>query len=290
MTTAEAQIPTVTEHPQASLVFTIARKELRDAVRGRWFWFYAAGFAIVASTLAMVALPGSQVSGFGSFGRTAASLVALVQLIVPLMGLTLGAQSLAGQSERGTLRYLLSHPVSRTEAFLGTYLGLLAALFATVAGGFGAAGLITALRGSGTNAGAFVRIALLSWVLAAAMLGVGMLISAMVRKGSSALGIAVFAWLALAFLGDLGIMGTAVATRLPAGALFASALLNPIEAFRLAALTSFSGSLDVLGPVGSYAIDRFGAALDPLIFAALVIWTIIPVAAAWWFFTRRKDL
>ncbi len=290
MTTAEARIPAISERPQASLVFTIARKELRDAVRGRWFWFYAAGFAIVASTLAMVALPGSQVSGFGSFGRTAASLVALVQLIVPLMGLTLGAQSLAGQNERGTLRYLLSHPVSRTEAFLGTYLGLLAALFATVAGGFGTAGIVTAMRGSGTNAGAFVRIALLSWVLSAAMLGVGMLISSIVRKGSSALGVAVFIWLALAFLGDLGIMGTAVATRLPAEAIFASALLNPIEAFRLAALTSFSGSLDVLGPVGSYAIDRFGAALDPLIFMALIVWTVVPVVAAWWFFTRRKDL
>jgi ABC-type transport system involved in multi-copper enzyme maturation permease subunit len=290
MTTLETPIPTVSEHPEPSLVLTIARKELRDAVRGRWFWFYAAGFAIVASTLALVALPGAQVSGFGSFGRTAASLVALVQLIVPLMGLTLGAQSLAGQNERGTLRYLLSHPVSRTEAFLGTYLGLLAALFMTVAVGFGAAGLLTALRGSGTNAGAFMRIALLSWVLSAAMLGVGMLISSVARKGSSALGIAVFAWLALAFLGDLGIMGTAVATRLPVNALFASALLNPIEAFRLAALTSFSGSLDVLGPVGSYAIDRFGAALDPVIFAALVAWTILPLIAAWWFFAKRKDL
>jgi len=290
MTTTNLPIPMVSERPQASLVFSIARKEMRDAVRGRWFWFYAAGFAIVASTLATVALPGARVSGFGSFGRTAASLVALVQLIVPLMGLTLGAQSLAGQNEQGTLRYLLSHPVSRTEAFLGTYFGLLAALFTTVAAGFGAAGFMTALRGSGTNAGAFVRIALLSWVLSAAMLGVGMLISALVRKGSSALGVAVFAWLTLAFLGDLGIMGTAIATRLPVGALFASALLNPIEAFRLAALTSFSGSLDVLGPAGSYAIDRFGAALDPLIFFALLTWTIAPLVAAWWFFTQRKDL
>jgi ABC-type transport system involved in multi-copper enzyme maturation permease subunit len=122
------------------------------------------------------------------------------------------------------------------------------------------------------------------------MLGVGMLISAVVRRGSSALGVAVFAWLALAFLGDLGIMGTAVATRLPASALFASALLNPIEAFRLAALTSFSGSLDVLGPVGSYAIDTFGSILDPLIFTALLVWTFVPLIAAWWFFTRRKDL
>ena len=59
---------------------------------------------------------------------------------------------------------------------------------------------------------------------------------------------------------------------------------------RLAALTSFSGSLDVLGPVGSYAIDRFGDALDPVIFGALALWTVVPLVAAWWFFTRRKDL
>lgn len=185
---------------------------------------------------------------------------------------------------------MLSHPVSRTEAFFGTYFGLVAALFAAVAGGFGVAGIVTALRGSGTDAAAFVRIALLSWVLAAAMLGLGMLISSVVRKGNTALGLAIFAWLALAFLGDLGVMGTAVATRLPVSALFASALLNPIESFRLAALTVFSGSLDVLGPVGSYAIDRFGSGLDAVLIGVLAIWTLIPLLLAWWFFTRRKDL
>ena len=204
-------IAPVRERPQARLVGAVARKEFRDAVRGRWFWFYAAGFAIVAGTLALVALPGSQVAGFGSFGRTAASLVALVQLIVPLMGLTLGAQSLAGQSERGTLQYLLAHPVSRTEAFFGAYLGLATALLATVAGGFGVAGVVTAFRGSATDASAFVRIGLLSWTLAIAMLGVGMLISALSRTSGAALGIAVFTWLGFAFLGDLGVMGTSIA-------------------------------------------------------------------------------
>ena len=290
MTTSVTPRAVTVERPELSLVAAIARKELRDAVRGKWFWFYSAGFAIIAGSLAAVALPGAQVAGFGSFGRTAASLVALVQLVVPLMGLTLGAQSLAGQSERGTMRYLLSHPVSRTEAFLGTYFGLLIALLAAVTGGFGVAGLITASRGSGTDATAYIRIALLSWVLAAAMLGIGMLISAVTRKGSTALGVAIFGWLALAFLGDIGIMGTAVATRLPVEALFASALLNPIESFRLASLSVFSGSLDVLGPVGSYAVDRFGSGLSAFLTAVLILWTIVPLIAAWWFFTHRKDV
>ena len=53
------------------------------------------------------------------------------------------------------------------------------ALMATVAAGFGFAGVITAVRGSGTDVAAFIRIALLAWALAAAMLGVGMVISAL---------------------------------------------------------------------------------------------------------------
>jgi Cu-processing system permease protein len=282
--------PVITERPERALILAIARKELRDAVRGRWFWLYALGFATLAGVLAAVALPGSQVAGYAGFGRTAASLVALVQLIVPLMGLTLGAQSLAGQSERGTLRFLLSHPVNRTEAFLGTYLGLAAALFATAAMGFGAAGVITGLRSSTADAGSFIRIALLSWVLAAIMLGIGMLISALTSKAGAALGTAVFVWLAVAFLGDLGLMGTAIATSLPVDVLFFSALLNPVEAFRLASLMGFAGTLDVLGPAGRYAIDRYGDGLDILLLSTLAVWVVVPTVAAWWRFARKKDL
>ena len=206
------------------------------------------------------------------------------------MGLTLGAQSLAGQRESGSLRFLLSHPVSRTEAFWGTYLGLALALLATAAIGFGAAGIVTVLRAGGAQAGAYVYIAGLSWLLAIAMLGVGMLISTFAKRASAALGISVFVWLVLTFLGDLGVMGTSVATRLPVGTLFATALLNPVEAFRLASLTVFSGTLDVLGPAGTYAVDRLGDALAAVLVAALVIWVVIPAVAAWFRFSHKGDL
>ena len=280
----------ITERPQWKLIVPIARKELGEAARSKWFWLWAGAFGVLAASLAAVALPGSQVAGYGSFGRTAASLVALVQIIVPLMGLTLGAQSLAGQRESGSLRFLLSHPVSRTEAFWGTYLGLALALLATAAIGFGAAGIVTVLRAGGAQAGAYVYIAGLSWLLAISMLGVGMLISTFTRRASAALGISVFAWLVLTFLGDLGVMGTSIATRLPLGALFATALLNPVEAFRLASLTVFSGTLDVLGPAGTYAVDRLGDALPIILVSALVLWVVIPALLAWFRFSRKGDL
>jgi Cu-processing system permease protein len=283
-------VSAMSERIQPSLVGVIAAKEIKDALRSKWFWMWTLAFAGLAAFMASVALPGSQVAGFGSFGRTAASLVALAQIIIPLMGLTLGAYSIAGQRENGALRFLLSHPISRSEAFVGTYLGLGTALGATVFGGFGVAGLITVTQGGSTNATSFVRIAVLSWLLAISMLGFGMLISTFAKRGSAALGIAVFLWLALAFLGDLGVMGTAVATKVPTWALLASAILNPVEAFRLASLTAFSGSLDVLGPAGRYAVDTFGDHLGWMLFVVVAVWAIVPTTVAWFRFSRGGDV
>lgn len=280
----------ISERTDMRLVLIIARKELRDAIRSKWFWLWAGAFGVLAAVLANVALPGSQVSEFGNFGRSAASLVALVQIIIPLMGLTLGAQSIAGQKESGAMRFLLSHPVSRTEAFWGTFSGLAAALMATAAAGFGAAGLVTGLQGGGANAGSFVRIALLSWVLAVTMLGIGMLVSTFTNRSGAALGTAVFVWLTFTFLGDIGLMGTSVATDLPVSALFFAAFANPVEAFRLASLTAFSGSLDVLGPAGTYAVDRLGDRLEPVLLATTVLWAIVPAGMAAFRFNRSKDL
>lgn len=284
------QIEAVSERLQPSLVGVIARKEIRDAVASKWFWMWTLAFAGLAAFMASAALPGSQVAGFGSFGRTAASLVALSQIIIPLMGLTLGAYSIAGQRESGALRFLLSHPISRSEAFVGTYLGLAVALAATVFGGFGVAGLITVSQGGGANASSFVRIALLSWLLAVSMLGFGMLISTFTRRGNAALGISIFLWLVFAFLGDLGVMATSVATQLPTWSLLLSAILNPVEAFRLASLTAFSGSLDVLGPAGRYAVDTFGDQLGWILFTVVAVWAIVPTLVAWWRFSRGGDV
>ncbi len=284
------RVADVPERAQRRAIVAIARKELGDAVRSRWFWMWAIAFALLAAVLASVALPGSRIAGSASFGRTAASLVALVQIIVPLMGLTLGAQSIAAQRESGALRFLLSHPVNRTEAFWGIHLGLSVALLAAASAGFGAAGLVTAIRSGGAQAGAFLRITVLAWVLVIAMLGVGMLISVFARRASAALGIAVFVWLAFVFLGDLGLMGTAVATRMPVDALFFATVANPIEAFRLAALGSFVGSLDILGPSGTYAVDALGPALMPVIVGVLVLWMILPAVGAWIRFRTAKDV
>lgn len=280
----------VIERAEPKAVLKIARKELKGTVASRWFWMWVVAFVGLASVLVLVALPSSGIDGQAGFGRTAASLVTLVQIIIPLMGLTLGAMSIAGQRESGALRFLMSHPISRTEAFWGIYLGHVAALGIAAGAGFGVAGLVTALRGVAGGAMPFVWIALTSWLLAVAMLGLGMLISTFATRSAAALGIAVFVWLVLVFLGDMGLMGTAAATSMPVSVLFLSALFNPVEAFRLTALTALSGSLDALGPAGIYAVDTLGDALSLALFGVLGVWLVIPVLVAWRRFAGKADL
>jgi Cu-processing system permease protein len=103
----------------------VAKKEINDSLNNRWFVLYAAAFTGLALLLSWLSLSSGGIgySGFAGFGRTAASLVNLVLLVVPLMALTVGAGSLAGERERGTLHYLLSQPVNRAEVLLGKYLG-----------------------------------------------------------------------------------------------------------------------------------------------------------------------
>ena len=118
-------------------VFTLAHRELRDALRSRWFILYTLAFAALGLGVSYVSATGAGAAGLAGFGRTSAGLINLVLLVVPLMALSAGAGSIASDRERGMLAYLLAQPVSRTEVLIGKFLGLAAALLASICLGFG---------------------------------------------------------------------------------------------------------------------------------------------------------
>ena len=90
------------------------------------------------------------------------------------------------------------------------------------------------------------------------MLSVGFLISALTNKAGVAVGIGLFLWLAFVFFGDLGMMGTAVALRVPIDNLFWLSLTNPLQVFKMAAILDIRATLDILGSPGIYAVQRYG--------------------------------
>lgn len=273
----------------AKTIITLANYELRASLRNRWFLLYALVFALLAVTLSTLSLSGSGMFGFAGFGRTAASLINLVLLIVPLMGLTIGAQSLAAEREQGTLSYLLAQPVSRAEVLIGKLLGLGAALLAALLLGFGLAALLLAWQGGLVEVGRYGLLVGFSLLLALVSLSLGMALSAWSRSSALAVGLALLTWLLMVFLGDLGLMGTAVTMKLDIGTLFGLTLVNPLQVFKIATVYGLRATLEVLGPAGIYATRTFGSQLIPLLVSVLLVWIFVPMLLAYARFRLEGD-
>lgn len=264
----------------ATTTFLLGGAELRQALFSRWFFLYTAAFVTLGLGISAVSAMSGGGAGLDGFGRTSAGLINLVLLIVPLMGLTAGASAVAPLRERGSLAYLLAQPVRPIELLLGKFVGLSLSMVASIALGFGLCALILAARGSSTDGTVLVRLALLSTFLAAASVSAGLAISVFARRGAVATGVAIFVWLMLVFVSDLALMAAVGALHLRASELFYASLANPLQVFKMWAMTGADSTLDVLGPAGLYGSDHFGASLRWLFAGSLAAWTLVPLAVA----------
>ena len=269
-------------------VAIVAMKELRDAVRNRWFLLYAGIFTVLAVALSFLSSLGTASYGQVGYGRTAAVLVNLVALIVPLMALNVGAASIAAERERGTLAYLLAQPLDRGELLIGKFIGLSIALAAALAGGFGVSAGALAIVGARGDIGSFGILVALSMVLALVMLAVGLLVSSLAPRASMAAGVSVALWLAFVLLTDLGLMGGSLIFKLDAPRLLHLALANPLQVFKLAVLARLNPTLDMLGPAGMYATTTYGKGLPWVFAGALAAWIALPLSAAAAVFARTS--
>lgn len=272
---------------ELSLVFIIAQRELREALRNRWLWFYALGFGALAFGLAYAGMSAAGYAGLGGFGRTAASLINALLLFVPLIGLTVGAGVIAGERERGTLLYLLAQPVNRAEVFFGKALGAALAVIAAVMLGFGIAGI--GLVNQGGEPFAFLALVAFALLLALASLGIGFVISALTRKAATASGAALIVWLGLVFIGDLALIGATIALRPAPTQMLLLLLINPLQIFKLGAIFSLRSTLDTLGAAGQFALYQFGDALPYVLLALLLAWIALSFAVAFAVFNKRGD-
>ena len=271
-------------------ILTIGHRELREAVRSRWFMLYTLAFAVLGLAVSCVSASGAGGSGLSGFGRTTAGLVNIVLLVVPLMALTSGAASIASDRERGMLSYVFAQPVSRVEVLLGKYVGLAASLLACLCLGLGACAAVLAWKGVDTRPASIAWLAGLSFALSLGMLSLGMLISTLARKASVAVGTAIFVWLALVFVSDLALMAGAMAMRLRIEELFALSLLNPLQVFKMWTLHAVDATLDVLGPAGLYATEEYGSRLHLIFGAFLSAWVLAPLGVAAAVLARRSPL
>ncbi len=247
-------------------------RELREIHHNRWFFLLSFIFTLLILALSLMGMAGYGSLGVTGFGRTALSLLNLVLMMVPLMGLLLGAVSLSGEVEQGTMEYLMSHPVSAFEVMSGKFAALAIALSCTICFGFGLNALVIAFTAGSANWAHYLHLFLFTILLVWVNLAIGLAISSFSRKSAASIGVALFLWFILAFLGDLGLMRISLMLKLVPRDLLILVMVHPIEVAKLGVLLSIQGDLEVLGPVGRYISNIFGGWFILISVLILGIW------------------
>jgi Cu-processing system permease protein len=260
-----------------------ARQELVLALRSRWTQIFAVVFGVLSLAVAGAGYVLSGGHGVQDFARTAVSLVQLVLLLVPLTALVIGVLSLA--PERGAAELMFSQPVSRGSILLGKLLGLLLALGAAQALGFGAAGVVVYGQAGGEGLAGFLLLVGASLVTTAIFLGLSALLAAgaVGRKRTRALAVALVVWFVAVVFFDLAALG--LASLLPSGTasrvLMVSAIVNPLGAVRTGTLLGIEGT----GAFGAASLALFRFTRGPagagvVLGLSLLLWLVLPSALA----------
>ena len=250
--------------------WSCAREELTLAVRSRLLLIFAVVFGVLSLLVASSGYILTGGTGLQDFSRTAASLVELVLLVVPLASLVIGVTALT--PEAGSAELLYSQPVGRHIILAGKLAGLMAALVAAETIGFGASGVVLFLRTGQAGVTGFLGVMFAAVVLTAVFLGVAAAITggATSHRRARSLATALAVWFAAVVLFDVAVLG--IASWLPSGPasrlLIVSAIVNPVDAVRTATLMALEGT------------TAFGAAS-----LAFLRFTHGATGAAWWLAT-----
>lgn len=262
-------------------VTALAAWEVKAAVRSRWVIGTAIAFAAMSLGVTLLGLDALRGLGLSGVGPASAGLVNLGVLLPPLMGLLLGAGSIAGARERGLLAMMVAQPVSRPSLLGGIFLGLTTALWVTVAAGFGLAALVLAGVAKVSDLAPFGALVMATLAVGTAGIGLGIGISSVAGGRTQAVAFAVAVWFVLALGMDLALAGLGPAVQLGPQGLLIAVLLNPLEAGRILALLAANPSGAALGPFGTYLIERFGTTGSAaLLGCAIAVWTAIPLVVA----------
>lgn len=242
-------------------VAALARLDLAEVFRSRWLAFSVTLYAVLAGIFVLVGLRESTVLGFTGTGRVLLSVSHVLVLLLPLLALVATGQLVNRAREDGSLELLFSHPFARHEYFLA----LTAVRYAVIFLPFAALMLVTALLGRLLLANPVPWLVLgrslaVCGALIWAFTGVGLAISVVVRQPARAVLVLLGVWVLGAALLDFGLIGLMLRFRLHAPTVIALAALNPVEAARLALLSSAEPTLAILGPVGFYLTHHLGPA------------------------------
>lgn len=265
-------------------IFAIIKKEFMDNWRNKWIIAVSAIFLILTLVTSYFST-----GKWSDIGVTIAGMETFVILLIPIISLMLGYATIAGEAEEGSLSLLLSYPIDRKEIIIGKFLGLCLVVATTIFLGFGIAGIIIAIK-AGVNVVEYLSFIIASLLLSMAYISISILFSSLLKKRSTALGIAIFIWFLFGMIWGLVLFGILV-IEYGTDIVMQENWAAP-DWYYIAAMMSPNQSFDmfvVMNVKPLYELQRmylpsYCGLFSPIV---LIFWIIIPLLLGIFFFEKR---
>jgi ABC-2 type transport system permease protein len=236
-------------------LFLIAYLDLKESIRAKWFTIYSLVFGGLIALFFIAGITESQVMGFSGLSRLLLMYIQVTIIILPIFILITTVRSISGDRDSHILEYMLSFPISLSQYYWGKVLGRFVTVFLPVFIAMLFAIIYGVFKGAEVPWSIFFLYTGLLFAMSSAFLGIAFFISSIVKSSEMALGISFFIWIFLLAFIDIALISIMLQNRISEEIIISIALLNPMEVFRVAAISLFDPELTVMGPVAFYILD-----------------------------------
>jgi len=185
---------------------------------------------------------------------------------------------------------MLSFPISLRQYYWGKIIGRFITVYLPVVFAMIVAVVYGFTKGADIPWDIFFLYTGLLFALSSAFLGIAFFISSFVKSSEVALGIAFFIWIALLAFIDIALISLMMQQRMNEELIIFIAMINPMEIFRVAAISLFDPELTVMGPVAFYILDSMTQAT--FVFVSIAYPVLLGMLFAFFGFIifKKKDL
>ena len=268
----------------------IAYLDLKESIRANWFIVYSLVFGGLIALFFIAGITESQVMGFSGLSRLLLMYIQVTIVILPIFILITTVRSISGDRDSHILEYMLSFPISLKQYYWGKVFGRFITVFLPVFMAMVFAILYGMFKGAEVPLGLFFLYTGLLFAMSSAFLGIAFFISSIVKSSEMALGISFFIWIFLLAFIDIALISLMMQQRMNAELIIAIAMINPMEIFRVAAISLFDPELTVMGPVAFYILDMMSQKV--FVFISIVYPLLLGILFAFLGFKifEKKDL
>jgi ABC-2 type transport system permease protein len=233
----------------------IAYLDLKESIRANWFIIYSLVFGGLIALFFIAGITESQVMGFSGLSRLLLMYIQVTIVILPIFILVTTVRSISGDRDSHILEYMLSFPISLKQYYWGKVFGRFITVFLPVFMAMFFAILYGVFKGADVPWSIFFLYTGLLFAMSSAFLGIAFFVSSIVKSSEMALGISFFVWIFLLAFIDIALISLMMQQRINTELIIGIAMINPMEIFRVAAISLFDPELTVMGPVAFYILD-----------------------------------